>query len=256
MNDRPLAGKGIVITRPRAQAAGLARRIESHGARALVYPALDIADPVDLDSALDAIDNLPQADLAIFVSPTAVKRGMHFVRQRGGWPSRVQVAAVGAGTRRELQEEGHTRVLAPSAGADSEALLAMPQMSQVAGKRILIFRGEGGRELLGDALSARGASVAYAQCYRRTRPLTDFGPLLAQWDGVDALTAFSVEALHNLFLILGDAGAQRLRVTPVFVPHPRIAGEAAKHGVRIVEVAGPGDEEMVGALVAYFLNAK
>jgi uroporphyrinogen-III synthase len=155
-----------------------------------------------------------------------------------------------------LEHAGHTRVLVPAAGADSEALLAMPQLADMAGKRILIFRGEGGRELLGDALAARGASVAFAQCYRRTRPQTDFGPLLAGWNGVDAVTIFSAEALHNLFLMLGDAGVQRLRIAPVFVAHPRIAGEAAKHGVRTVEVAGPGDEEMVGGLVAYFRNAK
>jgi uroporphyrinogen-III synthase len=245
-----------VITRPRVQAAPLARRIESQGARALVYPALEIAEPTDLDGVLGAVDRLAEADLAVFVSPTAVKRGMRLVRERGGWPPRVPVAAIGAGSRRELEDEGHTQVLAPDAGADSEALLAMPQLFDVAGKRIVIFRGEGGRELLGDALAARGASVIYAQCYRRTRPQTDFTSLLAGWDGVDAVTVFSAEALQNLVMMLGDAGMQRLRVTPLFVPHRRIAGEAAKHGIRTVELAGPGDEEMVGGLVAYFRNAK
>ena len=245
-----------MITRPRTRAAALAQRVEAHGGRALVYPAIEIADPSDPDGARRAVDTLPRSDLAIFVSPTAVTRGMRLVRECGGWPARVPVAAVGGGSRRELEREGHAQVLVPGLAADSEALLALPQLANVAGKRILIFRGEGGRELLGDTLVARGAGVVYAQCYRRTRAHTDFGPLVASWESVDAVTAFSLETLENLFLLLGEEGAARLRQTPVFVPHRRIADEAAKHGARRVEVAGPGDEEMVSALVAYFRNAK
>src|SRR5207237_459615 len=69
----------------------------------------------------------------------------------------------------------------PQMGADSEAVLAAPELQQVAGKRVLIIRGDDGRPVLGESLTARGAKVEYAECYRRVRPNVDATPLLAAW---------------------------------------------------------------------------
>jgi MFS superfamily sulfate permease-like transporter len=80
-------------------------------------------------------------------------------------------------------------------GQDSEALLALPQLEQVAGKRIAIFRGVGGRTLLADTLRSRGATVDYVECYRRRRPDADAGPLLQRWADVSAVTIASAETL-------------------------------------------------------------
>src|SRR5438874_1776354 len=78
-------------------------------------------------------------------------------------------------------------------------LLERTEMQHVAGKRVLIVRGEGGRELLGESLAARGALVEYAQCYRRVRPAIDAAPLLAAWrrGELDAVTVLSAQALDN-----------------------------------------------------------
>lgn len=246
------------MTRPREQARGLARRVEAAGGRSLLYPAIEIGEPADLPRVQQVVDGLAQAALAIFVSPAAVQKGMDLVSRRGGWPQSVRAAAVGAGSRRELEQRGVAQVLAPETGSDSEALLAMPQLAEVSGRRIVIFRGAGGRELLGETLAARGALVEYAECYRRLRPRTDMAPLLAEWDrgGVHAVTVFSAEALANLGALLGEAGQARLRTTPLFVPHRRIADEALKLGILEATVGGPGDEEMVARLVAYFRDAK
>jgi uroporphyrinogen-III synthase len=124
----------------------------------------------------------------------------------------------------------------------------------VAGKRILIFRGEGGRELLGDALSARGAHVERVACYRRSPPRQDTAPVLAAWAGgsLHAVTTSSSAGLSFLHAALGKEGARHLEVTPLFVSHPRIAQEARRLGAAKIVLAGPGDGEMVDALVAYF----
>jgi uroporphyrinogen-III synthase len=254
--DRALAGRGIVVTRPRAQASALAQSIAAHGGAALLYPTVEIEASTDLLAGQQIIDGLAQASLAIFVSPTAVQEGLRLVRQRVAWPAHLRVAAVGGATRRELERNGYTQVIAPETGADSEALLALPQLAHVSGQRIVVFRGEGGRQLLGDTLAARGASVTYAQCYRRIRPATDFGPLLQAWHSVHAVTAYSAQAVRNLFDLLGERGESHLRETPLFVSHARIAGQAARLGAGRIEIAGPGDDEMLSGLVAYFRNAK
>ena len=105
-----------------------------------------------------ALSRLHEFDLAIFVSPTAVAKAMPQVR---AWPAALRVAAVGAGTRRALEKHGVANVIAPTAGADSEALLATRELRDVAGKRIAILRGDGGRALLGDTFVERGAKVEY-----------------------------------------------------------------------------------------------
>jgi uroporphyrinogen-III synthase len=227
-----LAGRVILVTRPREQATGLARAIEKAGGHAEIFPAIEIQDlpPPPL------LERLADFDLAIFVSPTAVAKAMAHL---GHLPA--PAAAVGAGTGRELERYGVRDVIAPASGADSEALLA--ELQNVAGERILIVRGQGGRALLGDTLRARGATVEYAECYRRVRPQRT-------WSGrADAITVSSAEGLSNLFHMVDAA---LLQATPLFVPHERIAESARGRSVREVVVAGPSDEEMAASLMAYF----
>lgn len=261
MGREPLAGRRIVVTRPRQQAAGLAALIREAGGEPLVFPAIEIQDLADSGPILELIGRLEQFHLAIFISPNAVNRALNLVRlHRPGrtWPAQLRIAALGRGSRRALEQHGFCGVLAPQAHADSEALLALAELADLAGKRVVIFRGEGGRELLGDALAARGARVEYAECYRRTRPVGGSAKLLTAWarGAVDAVTVSSSEGLANLFEMLGKLGQQWLQKTPLFVPHPRVADEARRLGVRKAIVAGPGDAEMLERLVAYFGGAK
>ena len=239
------------MTRPREQAGRLAALLESAGARALVFPALEIAAPADPAPARRIIERLAQFDLAAFVSPTAVERAFALI---AAWPAGLRAAAVGQGSARELERRGVRDVIAPASGSDSEALLAMPELGEVRGRRIVVFRGEGGRELLGETLRTRGATVEYAEIYRRTRPRADAGPLLQAWQRgeVQAVGVSSAASLRNLFEMLGAAGAEALRATPLFAGHERVAAEARRLGVREVRVAGPGDEELLAGLVAYF----
>lgn len=239
------AGRGIVVTRPRELSQALAGLIERRGARAIVFPAIEI-EPLPQPFALRRLGDYR---IVIFVSPSAVRVAMGGL---GAWPAGLAAAAIGAGTRRELERFGVTGVIAPDAGADSEALLAaMPDM---AGQRVLIVRGEGGRGVLGDSLAARGATVDYAECYRRARPTTDAAPLLKQWKSgaVDAVTVSSAEGLDNFLSLIGADGQALLAKTPLFVPHPRVASHAHSRAGSEVVVAGSGDDELVERLVAYF----
>jgi uroporphyrinogen-III synthase len=253
----PLAGRGIVVTRPALQAAPLAEMIRSAGGRPILFPVLEILDTADLAPLIDAVDRLDSFELAIFISPNAVLRAMNQIVARRSWPAGLRAAAVGKGSVKELKRFGITGVLVPTRSFDSEGLLALPELQQIDGWRVVIFRGDGGRELLGDTLAGRGASVEYVECYRRARPRADASPLLRAWarNEVDAVTVTSSEGLRNLFEMLGKLGQSWLRRTPLLVPHPRIALAARELGCRNVVETAPGDEGLMAALQQLFAAA-
>ena len=244
------------MTRPAGQSEGLSALIRDAGGEPLQIPALEILDLADLAPFFSVADRLESFNCAIFVSRNAVRRALTLIGDRP-WPARLQVATVGAGSRDELAARGFAAVIVPATGSDSEALLALPEFSAVAGKRIAIFRGEGGRKFLGEALAARGAVVEHAACYRRALPEAGRALLAAAWDRgpVDAVLLSSGEGLANLLEMLGEDSAQRLAGALLVVPHPRVAGEAARQGLDRTIVAGPGDAEVAAALVAYFGGA-
>lgn len=255
MSAEPLAGRRILITRPREQAEALVGAIEAVGGEALRQPMIEIAPPRDAAALERALRALPACHLAIFASPTAVREGLKAV---GAWPAQVRVAAVGPGTRAALEERGVEPVIAPRSGADSDALLAEPELQDLRGRRILLFRGEAGRDSLPRQLATRGAEVIHAECYRRAKVRADLGALVARWQGsgVDAVTAFSAGALENLFELLPADAHRLVCATPLFASHERIAGYARRRGVAEVLVAGPGGNEMLVGLLAYFGGGK
>ncbi len=242
-----LAGKRVVVTRPRELAQGLAALIRQAGGEALLFPAIEIRDAEDPEPARALLGRLREFDLAVFISPSAVRKALELAAGRA-WP---RVAAAGSGTRQELERRGFQNVVAPAGQADSEALLALPELAEVAGSRVLILRGTGGRELLGETLAARGATVECAECYRRVRPQAGATPPPA--GRIDALCVSSGEALTNLVALLGRA---RLSDTTLFVSHPRVEAQARELGLRRPVLAGPGDGDMLAALVAYFAAGK
>jgi uroporphyrinogen-III synthase len=249
-----LSGRGVVITRPREHAPALAERIRAAGGDPILFPTIEILPPQDECAAVSVIARLRNFQLAIFVSPTAVARGLALACANGPWPAGVRVAAIGAGTAGVLGERGFRDVISPSGEADSEALAALDELRDAHGRQVVIFRGEGGRDWLRRELEARGAQVEYAECYRRARPQTDVRGLLARWQtgAIEAVSITSSEGLANFFSMLGPTGSRYLRATPVFVPHPRIARAARELDVREVVVTGRGDERTVAGMAAFF----
>jgi len=250
----PLAGRRVVITRPRGQAENLARLVREAGGEPLCIPAIEILPLADAAPFHALAARLGSFDLAIFVSRNAVRSALALL---GGkpWPAGLQVATVGQGSREELEQRGFAGVLAPAAQSDSEALLALPQLAAVQGRRVVIFRGDGGRQRLGDVLAKRGALVEYAACYRRVRPAADAALREACNGAIDAVTISSAEGLANFLHMLGEEKTRRMAEIPVFVPHPRVAKEAAGRGLRRVIVAGPRDADMLAALAERFGGA-
>lgn len=249
-----LSGRRIVVTRPAEQAGKLAREIESRGGIAVRFPVLAIfaaADPGLLQAAAERIDSF---DVAVFVSPNAVEKALGAITAKRPWPARVAAAAMGETSARAIARFGVTHIITPGGGRfDSEALLSRPEFAAdaIRDKRVAIFRGDGGRELLGETLEARGAQVERIACYRRGRPDIDAAPLLAllAQGAVDALTVTSSEGLRNLVAMVGAA---ELKAVPLFVAHQRIAEEARRMGFAEAVITAPGDDGLLAGLEAYF----
>ena len=244
----PLAGIGVVVTRPARQAAGLTAQLAALGATPIVFPAIAILPPSDDAPLARAHASLATLDAAVFVSANAAEYGAP-----GRWPAGVAAYATGPGTAAALRAVGVPDVTIPQTTYDSEGLLALPVLADLRGKRIAIFRGEGGRDHLADALRARGAQVDCVDCYRRARPESGAGGLAeALLQGrAHALTITSSEGLDNLRAVLDAPALEALRSIPTFVPHPRIEEHAREHGFHAVATAS-GDAGLVAGLLEWF----
>ena len=248
-----LQGQRIVLTRPAGQSDALAARIRAAGGEVLMLPLLAIAPPQHALEAEDFRAMLSRADEVIFISPNAVRMALQLVPAQD-WPGACGLVAVGAGTARVLQEAGLERARAPAEGADSEAVLAMPEFQSPLGRHMLLVRGEGGRELLAQTLIERGAVVEHAVVYRRVAMPPDVAAL-QQW-GASVWVITSSEALRVLLdAARDDADLAWLHQQHFVFAHPRIARQAAMLGLNHGMMApSPEDGAVFAALVDYARN--
>jgi len=250
----PLTGLTVLVTRPPAQCAALCEEIERQGGSAIAFPAVEI-EPVAVQTTVTAGDY----DLVVFVSVNAVEHGARQVTKS----TRTRIAAIGRATAAALAAAELTADIVPEAGFTSEALLAHPQLQLTTGARVLIVRGEGGRELLRDTFAEHGMSVETREVYRRVRPNVDaakVAELEARWsdEGIDVVTATSIETLQNLQALLTERGRQLLSSTALLVPSRRIVAAAVSAGLRgdAIVAAGADDASMIGALAQWRMRAR
>lgn len=210
--SRALSGQGVLVTRPRARAHGLCARLRARGARVVLLPTLTV-EPIATPGLADyARAQLASADRIVFVSPAAVAEGLALFRRAAAErPPGARVAAVGRATGEALEAAGWVVDDQPGSGAGGEALLSNA-LTEVAGERVLIVRGVGGREALARTLTARGAQVAYLEVYRRVDSTADPGPALAGWQEgwLQFTIVTSASGLEALLRIVGPEGLQPL----------------------------------------------
>ncbi len=250
----PLAGIGILVTRPARQAGGFAAKLAALGATPVIFPAIAILPPADAAPLARVHASLSDYDVAVFVSASAVEYGAPDPRR---WPPTLAAFAPGPGTAEALAAVGIGGTCVPTTTFDSEGLLALPEFADVAGKRVVIFRGDGGREHLGDTLVARGARVDYVACYRRAAPQSGATGLAEAFRAgcVDAVTITSSEGLDNLWALADESLRAAWCTHPTFVPHPRIAAHARALGLAVVETAG-GDAGLIAGLLEWAATRK
>jgi uroporphyrinogen-III synthase len=255
----------VVITRPLAQARPLASRVAALGREVELLPLLEIAPLDDTGPLRAALARLADYALVAFVSPNAIDAAFAHI---GHWPAGVTLAVLGEGSRAALAAHGVTPdtvdIVSPadSAHSDSEHLLQTLDLAALAGRPVLIIRGESGRELMADGLRAAGAVVEVVPAYRRSVPVLT--PALAATlrrllgrDNDWIIT--SSEALRGLCDLLAkldmeypDAVQQNsvvlMQQQHLIVPHARIAETANNLGFSRLTLTGSGDERLLAAL--------
>lgn len=252
-----LQGIGVLVTRPAHQAETLCEHIRAANGRPVRFPLLEIHATGDSPEVQRQLARLGDYRILLFVSPNAVRHGLDTISRHGGLPPGIQLAAVGRGTALELQKRaGRWPDIVPDERFESEGLLALPALQDVAGKRILIVRGNGGRELLATTLTERGAKVDYAEVYRRVPTTADSAE--PQWlDKSDIITLTSSEALRHLVTLTPEQRRPELFNKPLVVVSERTAALAAQLGfMRPAWVsAQPSDEAILQAVAAWAAEA-
>jgi uroporphyrinogen III methyltransferase/synthase len=275
----PASGNGsgtpftVVITRPAGQSDGLAGQLAQHGMRTFDFPLIAIAPVTDEAPLRAALGSLERYALVVFVSPNAVDRAFAcYASVSSIWPPALPVAVVGPASVAALERHGVAapdhRVVSPSGAGDEEparfdseslytALETTFGADAFAGKRVLIVRGDGGREWLAERLREAGAEVETVAAYRRIVP----EPPIAAWTQVHAL----LEGAPHAWLVTSSEGVRNLdelarehltagelvelRHAPLVAPHPRIAETARSMGFDRITVSGAGDERIVETLL-------
>jgi uroporphyrinogen-III synthase len=250
----PLTDLTVLVTRPAAQCAVLCGEIVRQGGSAIAFPAVEI-EPLAIAAAVAPVE----FDLVVFVSVNAVEHGAPRISKG----SRTRIAAIGRATAAALAAAKLAADIVPEAGFTSEALLAHPQLQLASGARVLIVRGAGGRELLKETFVAQGMAVETLEVYRRVRPQVDaarVAELETRWsdEGIDVVTATSIETLENLQAMLTERGRQLLSGTTLLVPSRRIVAAAVGAGLRAEAIiaAGADDASMIGALAQWRMRAR
>ncbi len=252
-----LTDKNIWLTRPAEQIGELRRRLESLGAHVLSFPLLTIRPVVPSQADKQRIMNLDQYDLVFFVSTNAARIGLDFIA--GYWPqypAHILNFAVGPSTAAEIESRA-LPVCYPLDRMSSEAMLELQELQDISGKKALIVRGIGGREILAEGLIGRGASVDYAELYERVVPVYTHGQLrrCVQQHAPHALVISSAEALDNLRQLYEPLRLESLpwQRFPLYVTSDRLAEHAQVAGyTSVATMAGATDAAIINGLVTAF----
>jgi len=250
----PLHGVGVLVTRPRQQASALCRLLEAQGARTFCLPAIEIKPMAESRLLAARLGELAEFDLIIFTSANAVRFGAALLEQRRDLP----LAAIGPATARALNQAGYRVMVQPTDGFDSENLLQHPRLAAMAGKRILLMKGSGGRELLQDEFTRRGAHVTIAEVYRRERAALsadELAALEAQFaaGAIQVITATSVEIGINLLELATPALRSGFEAVHWVVPGARVAASMRERGLSapVLQAASAEDHDLVAAVVRW-----
>ena len=247
-----MKGWRLLLTRPAEESQALALTLAEEGIFSSSLPLLDIQPLPVSEENRSIIYNLAAYCAVIVVSKPAARLGLELVDEVWPQPPMQDWFAVGAATAQILDDYG-LRVFYPEQGDDSEALVALPQLqAAISGydPKVLIMRGEDGREWLAEQLREQGVAVDYLPLYRRSLPQYPAFvlPQRVEAERLNGLVVSSGQGFEHLRQLAGDTWPQLARL-PLFVPSPRVAELAREAGAQsVVDCRGASAAALLAAL--------
>jgi uroporphyrinogen-III synthase len=249
-----LANKTILVTRPLPQAQSLLDAITACSGQAIHLPTMEIVafDSVDAEKyppIKRLILDIDQVEIAICISVTSAELALAWLEQY--WPqlpTGIRWVAVGSSTAAVLQNAG-LDVVFPEQLMDSGELLKLELLQQVSNKKIVLFKGEGGRDLIEKTLQQRGARVTPCELYQRRPMLTNAETLvrLLHENTLSAMTGHSGEMIESSVALLGNDKVAKANLfsVPLVIPGERVAQRARELGFNTVVVAENATTEIM-----------
>ncbi|MGH8385423.1 MAG: uroporphyrinogen-III synthase [Pseudomonas sp.] len=247
-----MTGWRLLLTRPADESAALSGVLAEQGIFSSSLPLLDIVPIPASDTMCEVIQGLDRYCAVIVVSKPAARIAIELLDRFCPKTPSLKWFSVGAATAQILEDRG-LDVSFPHEGDDSEALLELTSLRDAISRpdpRVLILRGEGGRELLAERLREQGASVDYLELYRRELPQYPPAalPQRIEAERLNALVVSSGQGFEHLHQLAGDAWPQLARL-PLFVPSPRVAELARAAGAKtVVDCRGASATALLTAL--------
>lgn len=249
--DQVQPARFCLVTRPAHQSRLLNQMLEQAGFAVISFPTIAIETSPSTPFLQQLNQSIQSIDIALFVSRNAVDGAFHYL-DPASLPVRLQLGVVGKGTWQALQDKDIASHIIPADSYNSEGLLASAALQQVKNKRIVIFRGQQGRTLLGDTLQARGAEVEHVEVYRRTLPdyPQEYFEQLTRAQFPQLAIFTSAEGLKNCFQLIGAAQAKTLCSIPWVLISERMRETARElgHNADIIIANSASDEGILQSL--------
>ncbi len=255
----PLAGRRVVVTRAKDQAASLVTLLEAQGAEAICFPTIVVRPPTDWGPLDRALDELSVYDWCIFTSARGVEAVEARLRERGEGPeslSGVNLAARGPKTARALEEFGLTVDCMPEEYR-AEAIISAIGATNFAGSRLLLPRARVAREVLPETIRALGGTIDVVEAYQTGAPASTKTAELARWlqsGEISAVTFTSSSTVSNFLALMETYGGAGLLdgvvvacIGPITADTARSAGLEAEVVAKDYTVEG-----LVDAMIEYF----
>lgn len=237
----------ILVTRPSPAAEELVERLQRAGRVAWSMPLIEFTPGRDLAQLPQQLAALQPDDLVIIVSQHAIHYAAAHLHQAGfTWPAAVNYYAIGRRSALALHAASGHAADYPRDREISETLLQFRALHRLTGRRVLILRGNGGRELLAETLTQRGAAVTLSECYQRCAKHYDGARQGRRWRnrGVDTLVVTSGEMLQQLYMLFPAVDREEwLLHCRLIVVSERLATLARELGWQSITVADGADND-------------
>ena len=236
----------VLVTRPDERGKQLVDLLNQSGMTALYLPLFSFQCGAELEQLPSKLNQLKVGDYVFFVSRSAVDFSVKILKKSGfQWREDLRYITVGQNTAQYFSCQSERAIHYPISQENSEGLLALPQMQTLSGRRILILRGNGGRNYFAEQATSRGAIVETLECYRR-KPINynqEEQIDICKRSGTDTLVVTSLEILRGLIELIPKHEQEWLKSCRLVTVSERIADAAKNYGWQTIILSPKADNQ-------------